>query len=147
MKSISNTYNSISELLKDLGLPKPLHPLVALVNYKDIKVNTDEIGKGFILNFYKISFKEHFKGQIKYGQGHYDFEEGGLSFTAPHQIISASLEEVDYSGYTLLFHPDFIRHHQLGKNMVKYGFFSYSIAEALYLSDKEKRSYFLFLML
>ncbi len=135
-------FKSISALLKALGLPKPMHPMVALVNYKDIKVDTTELGMGYVLNFYKISFKEHFAGQIRYGQGHYDFEEGGLSFTAPHQVISAAAEEKDYSGHTLLFHPDFIRNYPLGKNILKYGFFSYSVAEALYLSDKEKKVIF-----
>ena len=133
---------SISELLRFLKLPKPMHPLVALVDYKDIKSDTEHLGKGYMLNFYKISFKKHFAGQIRYGQGYYDFEEGGLSFTAPNQVITAAEEEKDYSGYTLLFHPDFIRNYPLGKNIVKYGFFSYSVAEALYLSDKEKKLIF-----
>ena len=135
-------YDSISELLKDLGLPKPLHPMVALVNYEDIKVDTEDIGKGYVLNFYKISFKKHFAGQIKYGQGYYDFEEGGLSFTAPNQVIAAAEEEKNYGGYTLLFHPEFIRGSPLAKTIGKYGFFSYSVAEALYLSDKEKKVIF-----
>ena len=133
---------SISELLRFLELPKPMHPLVALVDYKDIKADTEHLGKGYVLNFYKISFKKHFSGQIRYGQGYYDFEEGGLSFTAPNQVITAAEEEKDYSGYTLLFHPDFIRNYPLGKNIVKYGFFSYSVSEALYLSDKEKKLIF-----
>ncbi|SHE56980.1 helix-turn-helix domain-containing protein [Pedobacter caeni] len=135
-------FQSISALLKALGLPKPKHPLIALVDYKDIKVDTSELGRGYLLDFYKISFKAHFSGQIRYGQGHYDFEEGGLSFTAPNQLIAAATEEKDYSGYTLLFHPDFIRNYPLGKQMIKYGFFSYSVAEALYLSDGEKKIIF-----
>jgi AraC family transcriptional regulator, transcriptional activator of pobA len=135
-------YRTVSELLRALGLPKPMHPLIALVDYQDIVVDTKAIGKGYMLDFYKISFKKHFAGQIRYGQGHYDFEEGGLSFTAPHQIISAAEEERDYSGYTLLFHPDFIRNYPLGKHISRYGFFSYSVAEALYLSEKEKKTIF-----
>jgi AraC family transcriptional activator of pobA len=141
-KSVPVVLKSISELLKMLGLPKPMHPMVALVNYKDIKVDTAALGKGYLLNFYKISFKEHFAGQIRYGQGHYDFEEGGLSFTAPNQLIAAAEEEKDYSGHTLLFHPDFLRNYPLGKHILQYGFFSYSVAEALYLSDKEKKIIF-----
>ncbi|WP_229221487.1 helix-turn-helix domain-containing protein [Dyadobacter endophyticus] len=133
---------SISELLRMLHLPKPMHPLVALVDYKDIRADTSHLGMGYVLNFYKISFKKHFAGQIRYGQGYYDFEEGGLSFTAPNQVIAAAEEEKDYSGYTLLFHPDFIRNYTIGKNIVKYGFFAYSVAEALYLSDKEKQVIF-----
>lgn len=131
-------FNSISELHRALGLPKPLHPLVSLVDYSNIKSNTDEIAKGMILNFYKVSYKKSFHGKIKYGQGNYDFDEGGLSFISPNQVISAGENEADYSGYTLLFHPDFIRTYPLGKGVRNYGFFSYSASEALYLSEREK---------
>jgi AraC family transcriptional activator of pobA len=131
-------FNSISELHRALGLPKPLHPLVSLVDYSDIKSDTTAIAKGMVLNFYKVSYKKNFKGKIKYGQTYYDFDEGGLSFIAPHQLISAGEGEADYGGYTLLFHPDFIRNATLGKNIRNYGFFAYSVAEALYLSEKEK---------
>jgi AraC family transcriptional activator of pobA len=141
MKSDANPpyiFNSISELHRALGLPKPLHPLLSLIDYGDIKSDTEEIAKGMVLNFYKVSYKKNFKGKIKYGQTYYDFDEGGLSFISPNQLISAAKEEADYGGYTLLFHPDFIRSYPLGKKIREYGFFSYSVAEALYLSEKEK---------
>ncbi|MBL0740526.1 helix-turn-helix domain-containing protein [Chryseolinea lacunae] len=131
-------FNSISALHAALGLPKPLHPLVSLVDYGTITADTSELSKGMILNFYKVSYKKSFKGKIRYGQQYYDFDEGGLSFISPNQVISAGEGEADYGGYTLLFHPDFIRNHPLGKNIAKYGFFSYAVAEALYLSEKEK---------
>ena len=132
-------FNSISELHRELGLPAPLHPLVSLVDYSTIKTDTTDLKKGMIFNFYKVSYKKNFKGKIRYGQSYYDFDEGGLSFVSPNQLISAAEEEeAEYGGYTLLFHPDFIRQHPLGKNIKNYGFFSYSVAEALYLSEKEK---------
>jgi AraC-like DNA-binding protein len=131
-------FNSISELHRALGLPKPLHPLVSLVDYGDITADTAEISKGMIFNFYKISYKKNFKGKVKYGQNYYDFDEGGLSFISPNQLISAIETEADYGGYTLLFHPDFIRNSPLGKNIKNYGFFSYSVSETLHLSEKEK---------
>jgi AraC family transcriptional regulator, transcriptional activator of pobA len=131
-------FNSISALQKALGLPRPLHPLISLVDYGEIKNDTGDIAKGMVLNFYKISFKKQLTGKVRYGQGYYDFDEGGLSFISPGQLIAASPEEVDYSGYTLLFHPDFIRNYPLGKHIKNYGFFSYSAAEALFLSEKEK---------
>jgi AraC-like DNA-binding protein len=131
-------FNSISELHRALGLPKPLHPLVSLVDYSDIKSNTDEITKGMVLNFYKVSYKKNFQGKIKYGQSYYDFDEGGLSFISPNQIISANADGADYGGHTLLLHTDFIRNYPLGKSIKNYGFFSYSASEALYLSEKEK---------
>lgn len=131
-------FNSISELHQALGLPKPLHPLLSLVDYSNIQADTAELKKGMIFNFYKVSYKKNFKGKVKYGQNYYDFDEGGLSFVSPHQLITAADDEADYGGYTLLFHPDFIRNHPLGKQIKNYGFFSYSVSEALYLSDKEK---------
>lgn len=134
--------NSISSALHKLGLPKPTHPLIALVDYKDINIKAEDTETSFIFGFYKVSFKKHFAGKIRYGQGYYDFEEGGLSFTAPNQIIFRGEDEADYSGYTLLFHPDFIRNYPLAKSITNYGFFSYSVAEALYLSDKEKEIIF-----
>lgn len=132
-------FNSISELHKALGLPKPLHPLISLVDYGEVKADTAELEKGMVFNFYKISYKKNFTGKIKYGQSHYDFDEGGLSFFSPNQVITALEDEADYGGYTLLIHPDFILGHPLGQNIRNYGFFDYSVAEALYLSEKEKK--------
>lgn len=132
-------FNSISELHKALGLPKPLHPLISLVNYGDVTADTVELEKGMVFNFYKISYKKNFTGKIKYGQNYYDFDEGGLSFFSPNQVITAVEDEADYEGYTLLLHPDFIAGSPLGQNIKNYGFFAYSVTEALYLSDKEKK--------
>jgi AraC family transcriptional regulator, transcriptional activator of pobA len=145
MKKEDNTpekFNSISELHKALGFPKPLHPLVSLVNYADIQTPYDELPKALLLNFYKISYKKGLTGKIKYGQNYYDFDEGGLSFIAPNQVISSAEDEKDYSGYTLLIHPDFIRNYPLGIKIKTYSFFSYSANEALFLSDKEKQTLF-----
>ena len=121
-----------------LGQPGPLHPLIALVHYDQAKPNLEHAGKNFLIDFYKISFKKDFKGQVKYGQGYYDFEEGGLAFLGPNQLVTMSGEERNYEGYTLYFHADLIRNTHLGKNMQQYGFFSYAISEALFLSEKEK---------
>lgn len=132
-------FTSISELMHTLGMPGPLHPLVALVQYDLSKISSEHAGKNFLIDFYKISFKRNFKGQVKYGQGYYDFEAGGLAFLGPNQLVTMSGEESSYDGYTLYFHADLIRNYQLGKNIQQYGFFSYTVAEALFLSEKEKR--------
>lgn len=132
------TFNSISALIRQLALPKPLHPLVALINHDSVKMPLTDAGNRFVLDFYKVSFKTGFHGQVKYGQGYYDFEEGGLAFLAPKQVVTMSGEERGYEGYSLFFHPDLIRNYPLGTAIHKYGFFSYAVSEALYLSDKEK---------
>lgn len=129
---------SISQLMRILGLPAPLHPLVALVDYHQVPVEMFPKGQKISLDFYKVSFKPSFTGQIKYGQGFYDFEEGGLAFLKPKQIVFPPEEVESYEGIALYFHPDFIRTYPLGKTINQYGFFSYDVSEALFLSAKEK---------
>ncbi|PUZ21653.1 transcriptional regulator, AraC family [Chitinophaga costaii] len=132
-------YKNISALTRDLGLIAPQHPLVALVQYDVAKLTRENAGRSFLVDFYKISFKQDFSGQIKYGQGYYDFEAGGLAFLAPNQLVTMSGDETCYQGYTLYFHADLIRNYPLGKNIHLYGFFGYAVQEALFLSDKEKK--------
>lgn len=129
---------SISQLMRLLELPAPLHPLIALVDYGNVPVEIFPKGQKVSLDFYKISFKSSFKGQIKYGQGSYDFEEGGLAFLKPKQIVFPPEDVASYEGIAFYFHPDFIRNYTLGKTINQYGFFSYDVSEALFLSAKEK---------
>ncbi|CAC9973851.1 helix-turn-helix transcriptional regulator [Flavobacterium panici] len=112
--------------------------MISLVDNKILAVKA-ETNNSFLLDFYKISYKYSTNGKMGYGQGYYDFNEGGLMFTSPNQLIFTDNEEgTEYHGYTLFFHPDFIRNYPLGKNIKKYGFFSYDTNEALHLSDSEK---------
>jgi AraC-like DNA-binding protein len=131
-------FNNISTLMQYMDLPKPIHPLVALIPSGNLRVAAADVGRTVILDFYKVSFKTDFRGQVRYGQGYYDFEEGGLAFIGPHQRMMAIRDPQEYEGYTFFFHPDFIRNYPLGKTISRYGFFSYSVSEALFLSDKEK---------
>jgi len=133
-------FQSVSELHNALGLPKPVHPLVSLSNYQDIRADTTELARGMMTNLYKISYKKHFTGKVRYGQQYYDFDEGGLCFVTPNQLISEARPQGDYDGFTLMIHPDFIRHYPLGKTIRNYGFFSYASNEALHLSEKEKET-------
>lgn len=138
MKKHPVIFNSLSQLHKAMGQPAPTHPLISILNYGDAQFDPMEFEQGIILNFYKISFKTSFSGKLKYGQGFYDFEEGGMSFIAPGQILKMQDEEADYDGMSLHIHPDFLRTYSLNSKIKQYGFFSYSTAEALYLSEKEQ---------
>ncbi|MDQ0781594.1 AraC family transcriptional regulator [Chryseobacterium sp. W4I1] len=129
--------SSISEMHNLLQLPKPLHPLVSLVDNTEMSINKEMLKKSFLMNFYKISYKFSENGKMGYGQGYYDFNEGGMMFTSPGQILSTDGNK-EYCGYTLLVHPDFIRSYPLAKSIKKFGFFSYDTNEALHLSDQEK---------
>ncbi len=138
MKKQPVIFNSLSQLHKAMGQKAPLHPLISVLNYGEAHFNPKDFEHGIILNFYKISFKTSFSGKLKYGQGYYDFEEGGMSFIAPGQLLKMQEEEADYDGMTLHIHPDFLRTYTLNSKIKQYGFFSYSTSEALYLSEKEK---------
>ncbi len=132
------TFDSLSHLHRVLGLPKPLHPMISLVNNSGNTIVSSLLPNPFILNFYKIAYKPNLRGKIRYGQRQYDFEEGGLFFVSPHQISGGSEDEQDHSGYTLLIDPAFLYGYPVAAKIKKYGFFSYAASEALHLSDKEK---------
>ena len=132
--------NSVSELHRLMELPKPLHPLISLINMDNVTPSSHQEAVNFILNFYSVSLKRNVKGKLKYGQNYYDFDEGVLGMTAPQQILSVNNENnYKVSGWWLVFHKDFILNYPLGKAIRKYGFFSYSVHEALHLSDKEEK--------
>jgi AraC family transcriptional activator of pobA len=111
---IPHQFNSISDLHRVLGLPKPLHPLVSLVDNTNIAIEKEQLRQPFLLNFYKISYKTGLHGKIRYGQNYYDFDDGGMVFTSPNQLLAAE-DDTEYKGYTLLVHPDFISNYPLGK--------------------------------
>lgn len=140
MKHIS----AISEFHKLLDLPAPLHPLISLVDVTQMHITENDIWKKFTLDFYSISLKRNVTAKVKYGQQYYDFDKGTMNFLAPKQIQSLEVDEVNEIsqncglGYMLMIHPDFLYNHPLGSQIKNYGFFSYSLNEALHLSDKEE---------
>jgi AraC-like DNA-binding protein len=129
---------SISELHRLFNLSKPSHPLISVIDFEKINFDSNEIWSSFYYDFYCVAIKKGASGKFRYGQSHYDFDEGVMSFTKPGQIFSVTNPTDDpVSGFMLVFKPDLIRHSELGKIIGKYGFFSYSTAEALHLSEKE----------
>jgi AraC-like DNA-binding protein len=138
-ENIYHKFDSLSDAHQAFGLPKPLHPLISLIDNTIHPLSANRSPHSHVLNFYKISYRTKLGGKFKYGQGYYDFDEGGLLFASPNQIIGSNNDTAECStGYTLLIHPDFLWNYPLAKKIRQYGFFSYSANEALHLSDKEK---------
>jgi AraC-like DNA-binding protein len=146
MEKISgaNRINSISESHRLLGLPKPLHPLISIMDTSAVTIDLRKLPNPHVLNFYKISYRTKLSGKMRYGQGYYDFDEGSLLFASPNQVVGtdneAITEEQPVYGYTLLVHPDFFLGYPLSRKIKQYGFFSYAVNEALHLSEKEKET-------
>lgn len=138
-EKIPHSFSSLSEAARAFGLPESQHPLICMLGAESNRVIENNFPQSHVLSFYKISYKPRLSGRVKYGQHYYDFDEGGLLFAAPNQVIGSN---EDHSGvcssYTLLIHPDFLLTYPLAKKIKQYGFFSYSANEALHLSDKEK---------
>ena len=138
-EKIPQIINSITELHRLLSLPKPLHPLITLINHSEIQSITTESNYSIAINFYNITIKKDFQGQTKYGRNYYDFSEGTMCFLSPNQVMSVDKDgDRNIDGWSLLFHPDLIRNYPLNKSIKNYGFFSYEANEALHLSDREE---------
>ena len=132
--------DSISQLHQLVGYEKPKHPLVTVLDPRQLHVTRDFSNVRVVSNFYAVWLKTTDCG-MEYGRNHYDFEEGVLVFTAPQQVVAVSGEVADdEEGWMLFFHPDLIRSTTLGQKINQYTFFSYEIFEALHLSDEEKET-------
>jgi AraC-like DNA-binding protein len=138
-----NTIESVSQFHRLLSLSEPRHPMVSVIDLAKSKFVEDDIWMGFVNRFYCVALKREAPGKmIRYGQQHYDYGKGVLSFTAPNQVHQMDLDETGctaiHSGYLLVFHADFLLGHPLANDIKQYGFFSYAVNEALHLSAEEE---------
>ncbi len=133
---------TISQYHQAMGLPKPAHPLISILNFDAIPQLPVNEPLSFIYDFYSIYLKRISNVKFKYGQQASDFDEGVLFFMAPNQVFSIEAEkmaEVERSGWIMLIHPDFLWNTTLASTIRQYEFFGYSVNEALYLSAKEEK--------
>jgi len=130
---------SISAFHRMLDLPSPLHPLVSVIHLNEAKLVYGEIWQHFQGEFYSIALKRDVHCKITYGQKHYDFDKGIMSFMGPKRVHSLVPEQLENAkGIVLLFHPDLLGKHPLAGAIRSYSFFHYAVDEALHLSEKEE---------
>src|ERR1044072_4865243 len=81
-------FDSISDAHRFFSLPKPLHPLISVINHANNPVVPPQHpAYSHVLGFYKMSYKAKSSAKLRYGQSYYDFDEGGLLFASPNQVI------------------------------------------------------------
>jgi AraC family transcriptional regulator, transcriptional activator of pobA len=134
---------TISQYHQLMGLPKPEHPLVSIINMDAIKQAPHDNSISLVFDFYSISLKRNFNAKIKYGQLQYDFDEGIMFFISPGQVFGIEVDsdvKLKLSGWLLLIHPDFLWNTHLAKAIKQYEYFDYSANEALFLSEKEEKT-------
>lgn len=128
---------TIDEYNKFFGF-ETLHPQVSVVDFSKVgpsKPHTMNLG------FYALFLKEGICGELLYGRGSYDYQEGTIVSYGPGQVVG--LKNVNKavrvaSSIGVLFSPEFIRGTSLGQRIKEFSFFSYSVNEALHLSDEER---------
>jgi len=141
--NVPHRFTSLTEGLKTFGFPPPQHPLITVIDGIDQHMAGFAPAESHVLSFYKIVFRPNIGGLLRYGQTHFDYNEGGLFFAAPNQIVAPNESNPDEAPCTreeiaILMHPDFLLHYPLASKIKKYQFFSYAVNEALHLSEKEK---------
>jgi len=104
---------SISEYHRLIGLPKPEHPLISVINFGNTAHAQRNNSINIVFDVYAIVLKRMKSIKYKYGQLHYDFEDdGALFFMSPNQVLNVEVIEQEKpekpSGWILLIHPDFI---------------------------------------
>jgi AraC family transcriptional activator of pobA len=132
---------TISEYHQLMGLSKPEHPLISVINFESIKHLPYSESINIKFDFYSIALKRNFNGRMKYGQQEYDFDEGIMTFISPGQVFGIEIDKgltLKHSGWMLFIHPDFLWNTPLAKAIKQYEYFDYSVSEALYLSEKEE---------
>lgn len=131
------TLDTVDKYNKLYGL-ETLHPLVSVLDLTKATKIVNYIQMDYAL--YALFLKGGKECDIKYGRRNYDYQEGTIVSFAPGQVIEVSMakDEVHPKVYGILFHPDLIRGTSLGLNIKNYGFFSYSVSEALHLSERER---------
>ena len=135
-------FKTVASYLEYLQLPLPEHPMLSVFTSK---------GEGFLPcpressppitnDCYSISLKKFVKGSLNYGRTKYDFTNGALICIAPRQVLQWDSSVIfEQKGFSINFHEDFLKGTPLESRIKKYGFFSYTINEALHLSPKEEK--------
>lgn len=135
-------YRTISEYRELNGLPAPLHPLFCFDKSEYDGESSCGTGKAeaFSSDFYSITMKKIISGRIAYGHTEHDFRSGVLMFLKPGVVCEIENIRFKAKSVHILFHRDFIKRTNLETQIGRYGFFSYTLNEALHLSEREEQT-------
>ena len=113
------------------------HPLVSVIEYDRISPVFTTLND---YNVYGIFLRGDNLVDLTYGCGIYDYKEGTLLAVAPGQLggTEDNGEKVNISGWSILFHPDFLQGTSLEKKIHNYTFFDYGLNEALHMTEEER---------
>ena len=137
MEKILRVHN-VNDYARYIGAPE-LHPLVSVIHYDELEHCRHSL-KSY--DVYALFIGDEELENLSYGQLQYDLHRHALMCVAPGQIggKADTGEEIHTKGWALLFDTELLRGSELGRRMADYTYFTYSVSEALLLSDEQRQS-------
>ena len=112
------------------------HPLVGVIDFEKVSPVRHSLNN---YGIYGIFFHDEADIDLEYGCGKYDYKQGTVICVAPGQVGGKedNGEQVNLTGWALLFPPDLLHGTPLERAIREYSFFDYRINEALHMTDEE----------
>ncbi len=113
-----------------------LHPLVSIIHYDEVSPIHSSLNR---YGVYGLFIQRNFPKNLTYGMKMFDAPDGSIIAVEPGQIGGKedSGEEIDISGWALLFSPELLNGTDLESRMKEYHFFSYFATESLKMEPSE----------
>jgi AraC-like DNA-binding protein len=128
----------VNDYARYIGAPE-LHPLVSVIHYDELEHCRHSLNS---YDVYAMFIGDEELENLSYGQLQYDLHRHALMCVSPGQIGGKTDvgEEIHTKGWALLFDTELLRNTELGRRMHGYTYFSYSVSEALLLTDEQLQS-------
>jgi AraC-like DNA-binding protein len=116
-----------------------LHPLVSVIHYDELEHCRHSLNS---YDVYALFIGDEELEDLSYGQLQYVLHRHALMCVSPGQIGGKTDmgEEIHTKGWALLFDTELLRNTELGRRMSDYTYFSYSVSEALLMTDDQRLS-------
>ena len=113
-----------------------LHPLVSVIHYDEVSPVHTSLNR---YGVYGLFIQRNFPRNLTYGMKMFDVPDGSIIAVEPGQIGGKEDdgEELDISGWVLLFSPELLHGTDLEDRMKDYRFFSYFATETLKMEPSE----------
>ncbi len=113
-----------------------LHPLVSVIHYDEVSPIHSSLNR---YGVYGLFIQRNFPKNLTYGMKMFDAADGSIIAVEPGQIGGKedNGEQMDISGWALLFSPGLLHGTDLETRMKDYPFFSYFATETLKMEPSE----------
>lgn len=113
-----------------------LHPLVSVIHYDEVSPIHSSLNR---YGVYGLFIQRNFPKNLTYGMKMFDVPDGSIIAVEPGQIGGKEDdgEEINISGWALLFSPELLHGTDLEARMKEYPFFSYFSTETLKMEPSE----------